>query len=88
MVFVLADNLVDALHKNKMLNFVLVSLISSDSIFCKEDAEKSLDSLKKIEEDLNSSGLHSRTKKKYQEKIDKCYDILYEEIKRFEEDNE
>ena len=84
----MADNLVDALHKNKMLNFVLVSLISSDSIFSKEDAEKSLDSLKKIEEDLNSSGLHSRTKKKYQETIDKCYDILYSEIKRFEEDNE
>ena len=87
-MFVLSANLVDALHKDKMLNFVLVSLISSDSIFSKEDAEKSLDSLKKIEEDLNSSGLHSRTKKKYQETIDKCYDILYSEIKRFEEDNE
>ena len=87
-MFVLSANLVDALHKDKMLNFVLVSLISSDSIFCKEDAEKSLDSLKKIEEDLNSSGLHSRTKKKYQETIDKCYEILKAEIKRFEEDNE
>ena len=87
-MFVLSANLVDALHKDKMLNFVLVSLISSDSIFSKEDAEKSLDSLKKIEEDLNSSGLHSRTKKKYQETIDKCYDILYSEINRFEEDNE
>ena len=82
------DNLVESLHKSKMLNFVLVSLISSDCIFSKEDAEKSLDSLKKIEEELHSSGLYNKTKKKYQERIDKCYDVLYAEIKRFEENNE
>lgn len=82
----MANNLVDALHKDKMLNFVLVSLISSDSILCKDDALKSLEALKNIEDELNSSSLSNRVKKGYQDRIDKCYDILNAEIKRYDGD--
>ena len=84
-MFILAANLVDALHKYKMLNFVLVSFISSDSILCKEDALKSLDALKNIEDELNSSSLSDKVKKGYQDRICKCYDILNAEIKRYDE---
>ena len=49
---IVKDNLVDGLHQNGMFYFVLGSLISSDSILCKEDAEKAIESLKKLEVEL------------------------------------
>ena len=78
------DNLVDSLHENDLFYFVLVSLVSSDSILCKEDADKSIESLKKLEVELEGSSLSTWMKNKYKSKIKECYEVLYSDLKRFE----
>lgn len=79
----MSENMVEALHNNDMLYLVLGSLISSDSINSKEDAEKSLNSLSMIEKELNSSNIEDTKKSEYKDMIKKCYGVLEEELKRF-----
>ena len=77
-------NLAEALHNDGMLYFILGSLISSDSIFSKEDAEKAIDTLANIEQELDCSALEESVKSEYKERIKKCYKVLESDLKRFE----
>ena len=79
------DNLVDGLHQNGMFYFVLGSLISLDSIFSKEDVEKSMETLKKLEVALDNSSLNKWMKTRYRNKIKECYEVLNSDLERFQE---
>ena len=79
------ENLVDALHESGMFYLYLGILISSDSVFSKEDALSSINSLKSLEKELDSSSLSSKVKSKYKKEIKKCYEVLNSDIKRFDE---
>ena len=83
-MLIVGANLVESLHESGMLYFVLVSLISSDSIFTKEDAEKSIETLSKLEKELEISSLSTRMKNKYKKKIKECYEVLNSDLERFE----
>lgn len=78
------ENLVDALHESGMFYLYLGILISSDSIFSKEDALNSMNSLKSLEKELDNSSLNSKVKSKYKKEIKKCYVVLNSDLKRFE----
>ena len=77
------ENMIDALHKNGMLYFLLGSIISADSIFSKEDAENSMKTLTKIEKELKSSNLNDTEKTEYTDMIKKCYGVLEDELKKY-----
>jgi len=81
---IVGANLVESLHESGMFYFVLVSLISSDSILTKEDAEKSIETLSKLEKELEISELSTRMKNKYKKKIKECYEVLNSDLERFE----
>ncbi len=76
------ENLAETLHNNGMLYFVIGSLISSDSILSKEDAEKALTTLSSIEKDIKMSSLDNEIKTDYLEKLQKCYEVLNSDIER------
>ena len=75
-------NLAESLHNDHMLYFILGSLISSDSIFSKEDIEKSIRSLSMIEKELDNSSLEDNVKSEYKERIKKCYAVLNSDLER------
>ena len=76
------ENLVDALHESGMFYLYLGILVS---FFSKEDALSSINSLKSLEKELDSSSLSSKVKSKYKKEIKKCYEVLNSDIKRFDE---
>lgn len=79
------ENLVEMLHEKDMFYLSLGILISSDSIFSKEDALNSMNSLKLLEKELDNSSLNSKVKSKYKKEMKKCYEVLNSDLKRFEE---
>ena len=79
------ENLVEMLHEKDMFYLYLGILISSDSIFSKEDALNSMNSLKLLEKELDNSSLNSKVKSKYKKEMKKCYEVLNSDLKRFEE---
>ncbi len=80
----MSENLVESLHNENMLYFILGSIISSDSIFSKKDAEESINALSVIEKALIDSALEDSEKSKYKELIKRCYEVLESDMKRFE----
>lgn len=80
------DNLVERFHEAGMFYFVLASLVSSDSIFSKQDVLESMETLKKLENDLNNSSLNKWMKTRYRNKIKECYAVLESDLKRFNGD--
>jgi hypothetical protein len=51
------ENLIDALHEKDMLNFVIVSLFSADTLIDAEACRESLKALESLKTDLASSKL-------------------------------
>ena len=51
------ENMIDALHEKAMLNFVIVSLFSADTLIDAEACRKSLKALESLKTDLASSKL-------------------------------
>ena len=51
------ENLIDALHEKDMLNFVIVSLFSADTLIDAEACRESLKTLESLKTDLASSKL-------------------------------
>lgn len=75
-------NIAESLHNENMLYFVLGSLISSDSITSKEDAEKAINALSRIGNELEHSALEESVKSEYKEHIKKCRDVLMLELEK------
>lgn len=54
------ENLLEKLQKNQLLDFYLVSLISSDTIIDKESGEKSLEKIRECKELLKTAKLDNK----------------------------
>ena len=76
-------NLVDKLHEADMLNFVLVSLFSADTLIDAESCHKSLEALAILKRDFETSTL--KDDQKLKSMIDGAEEIILRDLKEFEE---
>ena len=82
----MAFNMVDALIEYKGLELLTIYMISPEANLSKKDAEKTLNGLSNLERYAKiSKKLNEVEKKAYLEMLNKCYDIVNAEIKRFQE---
>ena len=77
------DNLIDILHENDMLYFVLGSLISADSLVDAESCHKALDYLENLKRDFETSSL--KDDQKLKSFLDKAEDVIVRELQYFKE---
>ena len=76
-------NLVDKLHEADMLNFVLVSLFSADTLVDAESCRKSLDALAILKRDFETSTLKDNLELKSM--IDGAEEIILRDLHDFED---
>ena len=76
------ENLIDKLHVAGMLNFVLVSLFSADTLIDAESCRKSLETLAILKRDFETSSLKDNQKLKSM--IDGAEEIILRDLKEFE----
>ena len=77
------ENLIDKLHETDMLNFVLVSLFSADTLVEVESCRKSLEALAILKKDFETSSL--KDDKELKSMIDGAEEIILRDLKDFEE---
>ena len=80
------EGLVLALYKEGLLPLVLVSLISSDNVFTVKSIAKTKEQLeffKKELEELSTEDIPEKAE--YLDRIENCFDILTEELKKSKE---
>ena len=77
------ENLIDKLHETDMLNFVLVSLFSADTLVDVESCRKSLEALAIRKKDFETSSL--KDDKELKSMIDGAEEIILRDLKDFEE---
>ena len=78
--------LVEEICESEMLYLVLVSMISSDNILTKEDAEKSLVEADEFEEATKKADIPYDKREFIMEHLKKAREILNADIERFEEE--
>ena len=78
--------LVEEICESEMLYLVLVSMISSDNILTKEDAEKSLVEADEFEEATKKADIPDDKREFIMEHLKKAREILNADIERFEEE--
>lgn len=78
-------NILEKLQENNLLDFYLVSLISSDTLITIEDCEKSLDKIKEVKEHLITANIDN--KEQYADMIDKGEEIIKRDLEMFKERN-
>ena len=79
------ENLIDKLHEADMLNFVLVSLFSADTLVDAESCRKSLEALAiLLKRDFETSTL--KDDQKLKSMIDGAEEIILRDLKEFEVD--
>ena len=76
---------IDLICRNKLEYMFLVSLISSDNIREKKDAERSLNFIDEVEEALEKASISESKKMEFREYIKKGREILNADIERFNE---
>ena len=76
-------NLIDKLHEADMLYFVLVSLFSADTLVDTETCRHSLDGLKILKRDFETSKLKDDTK--LRSLMDDAEEIILRDLHDFEE---
>ena len=74
--------LLENLYKNNLLNLVLVSLISADTLISMEDCEKSWKSMVELEKSLPEADIPEEEKIKIKEYIKKGVSIINSEKTR------
>ena len=77
------ENLIDKLYEADMLNFVLVSLFSADTLIDAESCRKSLEALMILKRDFETSSLKDDLELKSM--IDGAEKIILRDLKDFEE---
>ena len=77
------ENLIDKLYEADMLNFVLVSLFSADTLIDAESCRKSLEALMILKRDFETSSLKDDLELKSM--IDGAEEIILRDLKEFEE---
>ena len=77
------ENPIDKLHESDMLNFVLVSLFSADTLVDAESCHKSLETLAIIKRDFETSTL--KDDQELKSMIDGAEEIILRDLKEFEE---
>ena len=77
------EDLIDKLHEAGMLNFVLVSLFSADTLVDVESCRKSLEALAILKKDFETSSL--KDDKELKSMIDGAEEIILRDLKDFEE---
>ena len=77
------ENLIDKLHEADMLYFVLVSLFSADTLVDTESCRHSLEGLKILKRDLETSKLKDDTK--LRSLMDDAEEIILRDLHDFEE---
>ena len=76
--------LLEKLYKNNLLNLVLVSLISADTLISIEDCEKSWESMVELEKLLPETDIPEEEKIKIKEYIKKGFSITKSEKTRLQ----
>ena len=76
---------IDLICRNKLEYMFLVSLISSDNIREKKDAERYLKTIDEDEEALGKASISESKKMEFKEYIKKGREILNADIERFNE---
>lgn len=77
------ENLIDKLHEAGMLNFVLVSLFSADTLVDAESCHHSLEGLKILKRDFETSKL--KDDEELRTLMDGAEEIILRDLKDFEE---
>ena len=77
------ENFIDKLHEADMLYFVLVSLFSADTLVDTESCRHSLEGLKILKRDLETSKLKDDTKLRFL--MDDAEEIILRDLHDFEE---
>ena len=80
------DNLTNKLHEADMLNFVLVSLFSADTLVDAESCRKSLEALAILKRDFETSSL--KDDQELRSMIDGAEEIILRDLKEFEKSND
>lgn len=79
------ENLLEKLQNNNLLDFYLVSLISSDALITVEDCERSLSKIQEVKEHLITANIDN--KEQYADMIDKGEEIIKRDLEMFKERN-
>ena len=77
------ENLIDKLHEADMLNFVLVSLFSADTLVDAESCHNSLEALAILKRDFETSTF--KDDQELKSMIDGAEEIILRDLKDFEE---
>ena len=77
------ENLIDKLHEADMLNFVLVSFFSADTLVDAESCRKSLETLAILKRDFETSTL--KDDQELKSMIDGAEEIILRDLHDFEE---
>ena len=75
-------NFLEKLQENNMLDFYLVSLISSDSLINLETCEKHLKKMQEVKEYMKTANLNN--KEKYAEMIEKGEEIIKRDLEFYQ----
>ena len=78
-------NLLEKLQSSNLLDFYLVSLISSDTLLSVEDCERSLSKIQEVKELLITANIDN--KEQYADMIDKGEEIIKRDLEMFKERN-
>ena len=78
-------NLLEKLQSSNLLDFYLISLISSDTLLSVEDCERSLSKIQEVKELLITANVDN--KEKYADMIDKGEEIIKRDLEMFKERN-
>lgn len=77
------ENLLEKLQNNNLLDFYLVSLISSDALITVEDCEKSLKKIQEAKIHLETANI--KNKEKYAEMIIQGEEIIKRDLENIKE---
>lgn len=82
------DNIIELLHESGFIYLMFGSLISSDKLLSVKDCEKSIKELERLNEALKEANIEENKRKEYQDFIDKGFDIVNRDLKRFKDEME
>lgn len=75
------ENLLEKLQKSQLLDFYLVSLISSETLMTKEDCDKSLEKIRQAKELIKTANINN--KDFYEKIINDGEDIILRDRENF-----
>lgn len=78
-------NIIERFAKDELLNLILVSLISSDTLIDIESCEKSLSKMLMYKEEIKTANIEN--KDFYVKMIDDGIEIIERDLKTFKEEN-